>query len=118
MANVIRKRKTLIGSETLNQVMYLDNTGSQANTGDILAPGDVITTDASAAGVLVGKGSIVRIQVSADTYVAFGESTIAAVSSTTTPGLKLAAGYYLVCATDDYLRASAALTRLEVMHRG
>lgn len=118
MADVIRKLRRSIGSETMNQVMYIDDTGSQAVTGDILAPGRVITSDTSAAGVLVGKGSILRLQVAADTYVAFGESTIGAVSSTTSPGLKLASGYYLVCATDDYIRMSANATRLEVMHNG
>lgn len=82
----------------------------------IKAPGKVITDDISAGWVRVGKGNIIRIQVSADTYVAFSkEDDDGTVSATTSPAIKLDAGYhYIVCAA-DYVRASAAATRLELL---
>lgn len=109
-----RMRQT-IGQETLNQIEHLDNAGAKIVTLGVLIPGDVITSDTSAAGVLVREGSICRIQVSADTYVAFGDSDIGSVSSATSPALKLASGYHLVVATSDYIRTSANVTRLEVI---
>jgi hypothetical protein len=117
-SNLIRKRKNLAGSETLNQITYLDNIGSKAVTGDILAPGDVITANTSTAGVLVGKGAILRVEATSGTFIAFGASDIAAVNGTTSPALKHPGNFALICATDDYIRTSAALTRLEIMHKG
>lgn len=84
-------------------------------TGDVIYPGRVVTDDASAAGVFVGNGSLCRIRVTATTYVAFGISSIGSVSSSTSPGLELTAGTWLVAASNDYIRSSAALTRLEVL---
>lgn len=80
-------------------------------------PGKVITDDISAAGVEVGEGNILRIQTSADTYIAFSElSTIGAVSVTTTPAVKLvgAGVHYVVCQC-DYVRASSNPTRIELL---
>lgn len=113
-----RKTGNTIGQETLNQIEHIDKVGARAVIGDVLAPGTVVTADISAAGVLVRKGSIVRIQAPADTYIAFGESTIGAVSITTSPGFKHPGGYVLLNATDDYIRASAAATRLEILFQG
>lgn len=79
-------------------------------------PGKVITDDISAAWVKVGKGNIVRLQVSADTYVAFADDgTGPAVTAATTPAVKLASGeyHYVVCQS-DYIRASAAPARVEL----
>lgn len=113
--------KAIQGQETVPQVEHIHQAGAKLVMSDVIVPGDVITTDTSAAGVLVKVGSICRIQVTSDTYVAFGPSdTMAAVTSATTPGLKLVGvagrdGVYLVVATDDFIRTSAAVTRLEVL---
>ena len=117
MAEKKRRRNiNTIGQELINQIEHLEQTGSRAVTGDVLAAGKVVTTDVSAAGVLVGKGSILRIQAAADTYIAFSDSaSIGAVSVTTTPGFKHPGGYVLLCATGDFIRASAAFTRMEVL---
>jgi len=89
---------------------------TQKMTGDILIPGKLVTQDASAAGVQVGKGKLLRIRVAAATFLAFGKSDIGAVSGTTDPGLELAtAGVYLVLATDEYLRCSANPARIEII---
>lgn len=109
--------KTIQGQETIHQVEHMKSAGAKLIMGGVLIPGQVITTDASAAPVLVKAGSVCRIEVSAATYVTFyPDTTGAAVDATTTPGLKLGtAGVYLVVATDDYIRSSVALTRLEVI---
>lgn len=107
--------KKFIGQETLNQIEHIQPAGARAVMGDVLAPGEVITANTSTAGVLVGQGSICRIEANAGTFIAFGESDIAAVDGTTSPALKHPGGYILVNATADYIRTSAALTRLEVI---
>lgn len=106
------------GQESKEQVRYLDQLGSDAVTGDVLGPGEVITDDTSLAGVLVKWGSILRIEAAAGTYIAFGDSAIGAVSATTSPGFKHPGGFILINATDNFIRSSAALTRLEVMVEG
>lgn len=86
-------------------------------TGDVLSQGRVVTEDISAAGVLVGEGKMIRIRVTAQTYIQFGKvSTMGAVTSGSSPALELnTAGTYLVCAEFDYIRASANAARLEVL---
>lgn len=116
MASLLKNRmKSVRGQEIINQIEHVDQAGARLVMGGVLVPGDVITADVSVASVLVGVGSILRIQVGADTYVAFGDDTLGAVSITTTPAIKLPAGYHLVVATDDFIRASASFTRLEVI---
>lgn len=122
MADDLNKMKrnrlhSIRGQETINQVEHVTDAGAKLMMGGVLVAGDVITDDVSAAGVKVYSGSICRIEVSATTYVAFGaDPSMGAVSVTTTPALKLStAGVYLVVATDDFIRASAAFTRMEVI---
>jgi len=112
-----KKIKKVQGQAQIVQLQHLDEASAQTVTEGVLVPGKVVpaATDTSAAGVLVGKGSLIRVQVSADTYVAFGASDIGAVAEATSPGLKLASGYYLIRATDDYFRSSADVTRLEIL---
>lgn len=98
------------------QAEHLDNGNSKKVTGDVLSPGPVITADISAAGVYVGQGSLLRIRVAAATFIAFGDSTIGAVTNATSPGLELnSAGVYLVSATADWVRASANPARVEIL---
>ena len=79
-------------------------------------PGEVISTDISAAWTFVGAENIIRLIVTADTYVAFGIDTSgAAVSSTTSPAVKLPAGEHYVICTADYVRVSLNPTRVELL---
>ena len=79
-------------------------------------PGEVITDDLSAGWVEVGEGNILRLQVGADTYVAFDDkNTGGAVSATTSPAIKLAAGYHKIICTCAYVRLSANATRAELL---
>jgi hypothetical protein len=121
LEKIKRARLTqLRGQETVNQVEHIDSAGAKLVMGGVLVAGDVMTADPSAAPVKVLAGSILRIQVSADTYVAFGDDPTAsplsgAISSSTSPAIKLPAGYHLVVATGDFVRMSAAPTRCEII---
>lgn len=80
------------------------------------APGKVITDDISAGWVKVGKDNIIRIQVGVDTFVAFSEEDDdGTVSATTSPAIKLEAGYHYVVCAGDFVRASANAARLELL---
>lgn len=78
--------------------------------------GDVITDDISLAWTEVGEGNIVRVICGADTYFAFSDDTAGgAVSSTTTPAVKIQSGeHYLICSA-RYIRASANPSRIELL---
>jgi hypothetical protein len=111
-----RKVKHITGQETINQIEHIEEMGARAVSSPVNAPGKVISTDTSAAGVFVGLGSILRIEATAGIYIAFGDSANGAVSASTSPGFKHPGGYVLLNATDDFVRSSAALTRVEVIN--
>jgi hypothetical protein len=113
---VMKKRITQVtGQETINQIEHIEPAGARAVIGNIHCAGEVVTTNTSAAGVLVGTGSILRIEATAGTFIAFGDSNIGAVDATTSPAFKHPGGYIMINATADWVRTSAALTRLEVI---
>lgn len=103
------------GQETINQIEHVASAGARLVYQGALVPGDVLTNDFAAAAVLVGVANILRIQVAGDTYIAFGDDTLAAVTAATSPALKLPAGYHIVVATDLWMRSSGPLTRVEVV---
>lgn len=78
--------------------------------------GKVIADDISAAWIEVGDTNIVRIVVTANTYVAFSNETVPAgtVSVTTTPAVMLVPGEHYVVCTGKWIRASANPTRVEL----
>jgi hypothetical protein len=80
-------------------------------------PGKVVTSDLSAGWVQVGQGNIIRMQVSADTYVAFSdvEGDASTVSVTSTPAVKLLSGDHYVLCQAKYVRTSANPTRVELL---
>jgi hypothetical protein len=83
----------------------------------IKAPGRVLTVNISAGWVKVGAGNIIRIEAGADMFVAFSDSDLGAtaVSVTTSPAVKLSAGYHYVICANEWVRASANPTRLELL---
>lgn len=84
----------------------------------IKVPGQVITVDISAGWVDVGEGNILRLEVGADTYIAFEDEDKGAgiaVSITSDPGLKLPAGYHYVICQSRWVRASANPIRKELL---
>jgi hypothetical protein len=105
------------GPDQIRRLEHLDASESKKVTDAVLVPGSVITSDSSSAAVLVGIGNLVRIRVTAPTYVAFGPtSTISAVSITTSPAIELyTAGTYLIAASDQFMRTSANPARIELI---
>ena len=82
----------------------------------LLIPGKVISANLSSSWVEVGQGNILRIQVSADTYVAFSDDTSGtAVTATTSPAVKVLAGDHYVLCQAKYIRASANPVRAELL---
>jgi hypothetical protein len=80
-------------------------------------PGKVITDNISAGWVEVGEGNIVRIQTSADIYVAFSDIDAPAetVSVSSSPAVKILAGDSYILCQAKYMRASGAALRLELL---
>lgn len=78
--------------------------------------GEVVTSNISTGWVEVGEGNILRIQVASDTYLTFSDDNSGgAVSSTTSPAVKILTGdHYVVCSA-KYVRASANPTRVELL---
>lgn len=83
----------------------------------LTVPGEVIGPDLSSGWTLVGEGNILRIQAAADLYVAFDDKStdVTAISVATTPAVKLPAGYHYVLCQSDYVKMSAAATRVELL---
>ena len=83
------------------------------------ACGEVVSPTLTTA-VEVGSGNIIRITVTAGAamHLAFGPAAMVAVTSTTSPSIRLPASaaeaVYYVISTDDYIRADVAATRVEV----
>ena len=115
--NALKRNRLRViqGSETQMQVEHLAEAGAKIVTMGVIVPGNVVTADTSAAVALVKIGSILRVTVTADTSIAFGDSTLAAVTASTSPAALLGPGTHLVVATDDYVRTSASVKRLEVI---
>ena len=80
--------------------------------------GKVITDDISAAYIEVGETNIVRLVVTANTYVAFSNAETApvtTVTATTTPAVMLIPGEHYVVCTGKWIRTSANPTRVELL---
>lgn len=82
---------------------------------EVLAVPNRVIADASAAQQKVGKGNLCRIKGAADEFVMFqDEGDTTAPDATTKETLETEAGYFVVAATKDYIRTSAAM-RIEVI---
>lgn len=79
-------------------------------------PGIVLSVDLTTAGIKVGASNVVKIHVTADTYIAFSDdAAIGVVSVTTSPAVLLPAGMHYVLCSGDYIRASTNPTRIELL---
>lgn len=109
------KLGTTRGLDKIQQLEHALEHKAKAVTHGVLSPGDVIDiTNITTQGVEVKKGSLLRIMVNGNVVVAFGDASIGAVSSSTSPSLLIESGTFHVRATDDYIRAdSAMVTRIE-----
>lgn len=114
-----RGRLLVQGQETIQQVEHNPHSGAKLVMSGIIVPGDLVTADSSIAAVLVGAGSILRIKVTVDTYVAFSADPAdpliaAATTAASSPAVLLPANTInSVIATADFMRSSALLARVE-----
>lgn len=83
----------------------------------IKLPGEVITDDLSANWVFVGADNILRVEVAADTYIAFltADGGTTAVTASTNPAVKVDAGYHYIACAAGWVRTSANPTRVELL---
>lgn len=80
----------------------------------VLVVPDSIIADASAGQIFVGKGNLCRIKGTAGGFVMFqkkGSSTIPSVATKDT--IETEAGFFIIAASEDYVRTSAAM-RVEI----
>ena len=80
---------------------------------DVLAMPDQVIPDATSA-KKVGKGNMLRVSGSASQYLAFGKDSMDAPTSNTPNAIETPADYFVIIATDDYVRTSAVM-RIEVI---
>jgi len=109
------KKTKAAGQIPQDEHLYQGNC-KKVMSGVLVAPTSLITADTSSAARFVGAGCLLRVRVAAATFLAFGDSTLGAVSSSTATGIELNdAGTYLIVAAADYVRTSANVARMEVI---
>jgi len=90
------------------------------SVGGLYVHGDVVSATITAA-VKVGTDNLLRITVTAAAamHLAFGTSSIGAVTGATTPAIRLPNSaveqVYYVWSTGEYIRADVVATRIEVI---
>lgn len=79
----------------------------------VLAVPNQVIADATTA-QRVGKGALCRIQGVTDGYVKFGDNAVEVPSASTKETIKTPNDFFVVAATDEYIRTSAVM-RVEVI---
>lgn len=103
-----------VGATKIPQLRYNDQSKSDKVLQVLAVPKQVIA-DASGAGILVGKGSLLRVKGTATQWIAFGDSAAMAAPTVASQDAVEAPGdFFYIVATDDFVRTSAAM-RIEVV---
>lgn len=122
----------IVGQETISQMEHVGSAGAKLVMSGALVPGRIldaagITAATASGGVLVGVGNILRIQVAGDTFIQFSNidqdaddsPLTSAPDANTSPALKVPVAapgpYHIVVATGNFMRCSAAPTRVEII---
>lgn len=109
------KTKKSVAAGKVDQFSYTERAKAR-KTMDVLVIPEALVADAFAAGVLVGKGNLLRVEGTAAGYITFGpDSTTAIPTAVTANTLKTPAGFFFIVATDEFVRTSA-LMRIEVVN--
>jgi len=89
----------------------------KVSTGMVQTPKRLLALDLASAAVDVGEQiSVIRVRVTALTYLAFGKtSTIGAVSVTTKNAIELSPGTHMIAVTGRFVRTSIAVLRAEAL---
>lgn len=107
------KTKSSTGSEKRQQLNYNEKSKSTKQF-DVVPMPDSSFADANTAAVKVGRGNLCRVFGTTNDFVAFGDSLMAAPTSSTQGAAKMSAVVQMFIATDEYIRTSATVTRVEV----
>ncbi len=81
----------------------------------ICTPDVVLTAVQAAAGVLVGKGNLCRVFGATTDLVVFGASGLAAPGATDQNAAQMGATVVMFIASDDFIRTTSSITRIEVI---
>lgn len=115
MADPKYKTKNSIGAEKKLQLNYNEMSKATKQLDVLSVPSVVIAAAAATAGAKVGKGNVCRVFGTAADLVKFGAETPAAVpQATDQDAVQLGATVVSIVATEDYIRTTAGVTRVEV----
>jgi hypothetical protein len=116
MASPDFKMKNSIGAEKRSQLNY-NEAGKAQKQMDVQAmPIKVLTGAEATAGALVGKGNVCRVFGTAADLVMFADSNPGAIpNSTTQTASQMGATVQSFVATGEFIRTTAAVTRVEVI---
>ena len=102
------------GAAKIPQLRYNEQSKSDKVLQVLAVPKQVIA-DASGAGILVGKGSLLRVKGTASQYISFGaDAAMAAPTVASNDAVEAPADFFYIVATDNFVRTSAAM-RIEVV---
>jgi hypothetical protein len=110
--DIVYKVKKVIGSMNMWQLAYTEVAKAMKQL-NLLAIPDRAIADAQSA-QLVGKGSLCRVKGTSLGYLTFGPAAVAAPTISTTNTIETPNDYFMIVATDDYVRTSTAM-RIEVI---
>lgn len=115
MAGPNYKQKNTIGAERKAGLRYNDVAKADKQIVVSPIPSRVLTAGEATTGIKVGIGNICRIFGTANDFVFFGsEIPASAPVATDQNALQLGATVITVVATDEFIRCSAGVTRVEV----
>ena len=99
----------------MNSSEKLRGNTPKVSEGIIVPPKKLITADTTTARD-VSEANILRVRVTATTYLAFGkDANIPAVTASTQNAIELEAGTYLIAVIGDFVRTSLSVARMEVV---
>lgn len=110
------KNKGTIGAERRAQLNYNEQSKSQKDMAVVAVPVKVLTAAQATAGAQVGKGNLCRIFGTAADLVRFSDDPIGSLPvATDQDGVQLGATVVTIVATGEFIRTTAAVTRVEVI---
>ena len=116
MADPNYKQKNSIGAEKRAQLNYNEASKAQKQLSVQAMPSKVLSGAEATAGALVGKGSVCRVFGTAADLVIFANSNPGSVpTSTDQTAAQLGATVQSFVATDEFIRTTAGVTRVEVI---
>lgn len=112
--------KNVRGANEVRQAEHFARANLKKVSNGLMAPGILQTSDMSVTPLLVRQGSILRVRITAATYIAFSDdpSLLSGVNSSfsATHVIELfTAGTYEIACTGDFAMASSNPARIELL---